>query len=85
MVLGWNRAVDETGGESDVQAYVIWRRPAAAATWDEPLASVPAGSVSPSFADQSARPGNAYTYAVAAQDCTPSLSTMSFSSPPVSP
>lgn len=85
MTLRWNRAVDETGGESDVQAYVIWRRLTTAPDWEEPLASVPAGSTSPSFADQSARPGVGYTYAVAAQDCTPSLSTMSFSTPPVSP
>ena len=85
MLLRWTRAVDETGGESDVQAYIIWRRLAASPDWEEPLASVPAGAALPSFADQSARPGTAFTYAVAAQDCTPSLSTMSTASPPASP
>lgn len=85
MLLRWNRATDETSGEGDVQAYIIWRRLVADPDWNEPLASVPAGAVNPSFPDQSALPGTAYTYAVAAQDCTPSLSTMSTVSPPASP
>jgi len=85
MLVRWNRATDETAGESDVVAYVIWRRLLSETTWGEPLASVPAGSVNPSFADQTATPGVQYTYAVAAQDCTPSLSTMSTASPPASP
>jgi hypothetical protein len=85
MLVRWNQAVDETGGEQDVQAYIIWRRPLAATTWNEPIASVPAGSTSPSYADQSAIPGTAYQYAVAAQDCTPSLSTMSTATPPLTP
>jgi hypothetical protein len=47
-------------------------------TWGDPLASVPAGAVSPSFADESAVPiiPPGYEYGLAAQDCTPSLSTM---------
>lgn len=85
MLLRWNRATDETGGESDVVAYIIWRRLLSETTWDEPLAAVPAGATNPSFADQTAVPGTQYTYAVAAQDCTPTLSTMSTASPPASP
>ncbi|HQR19055.1 MAG TPA: prepilin-type N-terminal cleavage/methylation domain-containing protein [Gemmatimonadales bacterium] len=85
MLIRWNRATDETGGESDVVAYIIWRRLLSETTWDEPLAAVPAGAANPSFADQTANPGTQYTYAVAAQDCTPTLSTMSTASPPASP
>lgn len=85
MLVRWNQATDETAGESDVVSYVIWRRLVTDPLWNEPLASVPAGPTSPSFADQTAIPGTAYTYAVAAQDCTPSLSTMSTASPPASP
>lgn len=85
MLLRWNQAVDETGGESDVQAYIIWRRMVGATTWNEPLASVPSGATSPSFADQSALVDSAYQYAVAAQDCTPSLSTMATVTPPLHP
>lgn len=85
MKLRWNQAVDEAGGESDVQAYMIWRRLVGVPTWDEPLASVPAGPAVPSFVDQTAVTGTLYQYAVAAQDCTPSLSTLSTATPPASP
>jgi prepilin-type N-terminal cleavage/methylation domain-containing protein len=77
MVLTWNRAVDDVGGESDVRAYIIWRRPIGAATWPDPIATVAAGAVSPSYADEAVVPGlPGYQYGLAAQDCTPSLSAM---------
>jgi prepilin-type N-terminal cleavage/methylation domain-containing protein len=85
MLLQWNQAVDETGGERDVQAYIIWRRLLLDPSFDEPLASVPAGAVAPSYADQTAVPLTAYVYAVAAQDCTPSLSTMATVTPLLGP
>jgi hypothetical protein len=85
MLLQWGRAVDETGGEEDVQSYVIWRRLNGATVWPEAMASVPAGPTSPSFVDQTAVPGTAYQYAVAAQDCTPALSTLVTATPPASP
>ena len=46
--------------------------------WDDAIASVAGGAVSPSYADQTAIPGTcqATSTALAAQDCTPSLSTM---------
>ncbi len=87
MVITWNRAIDETGGESDVRAYVIWRRDVGALIWDEPIATVAAGPVAPSYQDQTALPGHlpGYQYGLAAQDCTPSLSTMSTVNAPVGP
>ncbi len=87
MILTWNRAVDEIGGESDVRTYVIWRRNVGAPTWGEPLASVPAGAVAPSFADESAVPLilPGYQYGLAAQDCTPTLSTMTTVNAPLVP
>lgn len=86
MVLTWSRAVDEAGGENDVRAYVIWRRSVGATTWPEPIATVAAGPASPSFADESAVTGPpGYQYALAAQDCTPSLSTMVSVTAPLSP
>lgn len=87
LVLSWNRAVDETSGESDVRAYVIWRRPTTQLTWDEPIATVAAGPVAPSYQDQTAIPGflPGYQYGLAAQDCTPSLSTMSTVNAPIGP
>jgi prepilin-type N-terminal cleavage/methylation domain-containing protein len=86
MVLHWNQATDETGGEQDVRAYVIWRRQVGATTWDTAITTVPAGAASPSYADQIVHPGApGYQYALAAQDCTPSLSTMTTVSAPLSP
>jgi prepilin-type N-terminal cleavage/methylation domain-containing protein len=86
MLLRWSPSVDEAGGERDVQSYVIWRRLAGATTWDDPIASVPAGPVAPSFADETVRPGApGYQYGVAAQDCTPRLSAMSTVTAPLTP
>lgn len=86
MVLTWARAVDDAGGESDVRAYIIWRRPIGASTWPDPIATVAAGPSSPSFADESAVTGvPGYQYALAAQDCTPSLSAMTSVTAPLTP
>jgi len=87
MVLTWNPAVDETGGELDVRTYVIWRRNIGSVVWGDPLASVPAGAVAPSFADETAVPiiPPGYEYGLAAQDCTPSLSTMTTVTAPLVP
>lgn len=79
MALTWTRAVDETGGELDVQNYIIWRRLNGATTWGEPIATVPAGDPTPTYNDPTVQPnvGQTWQYAVAAQDCTPSFSTQS--------
>ncbi len=85
LTLTWNRAVDETGGESDVAGYVIWRRQVGATTWGNPIATVPSGAINPSYVDTvTSGTTPAYQYAVAAQDCTPSLSTQSTVTAPVS-
>jgi type II secretory pathway pseudopilin PulG len=87
MVLRWNQAVDEVGGESDVRAYIIWRRQVGAVTWDTAIVTVSAGPASPSYADPQVRPNVApgWQYGLAAQDCTPSLSTMTTVTAPLSP
>jgi len=79
MVLSWNRAIDETAGELDVQNYIVWRRLNGATTWGEPIATVPAGDPTPDYDDPTVHPnvGQTWQYAVAAQDCTPSYSTQS--------
>lgn len=86
MLLTWSRATDETGGERDVRAYVIWRRPKGAPDWGEPIATVAAGSPTPSWQDQTAKPvAPGYDYALAAQDCSGQLSTLATASPPIAP
>ncbi|NNE35027.1 MAG: hypothetical protein HKN13_07325, partial [Rhodothermales bacterium] len=83
--LAWAPATDETMGELDVISYTIWRRAAADLTWGDPYLSIPAGQVSYTYEDASVVPGETYTYAVAAKDCTPSVSSQETSAPVVVP
>lgn len=71
----WNASVDEATGERDIIRYVIWRRSGAVVSWGDPLASIAPGSASYSFPDPDVVTGTTYQYAIAAQDCTPALST----------
>ena len=74
----WSPALDETAGEKDVIRYVIWRRIPPSLDWADPYLSVPAGQTNYLYQDTNIVTGigQQYEYAVAAQDCTPSLSGM---------
>lgn len=74
--LTWGQAVDESGGESDVTRYVIWRRLPSEPDWGDPYLSIPAGQPTYSYQDQAVASGDTYFYALAVQDCTPSLSDL---------
>lgn len=76
--LTWNASVDQAGGEQDIRQYIIWRRLAAATGWSEPLLVVRAESGLASYTAEISGnlPGTAYTFAVAAQDCTPAQSPL---------
>jgi prepilin-type N-terminal cleavage/methylation domain-containing protein len=73
--LTWSPAIDETGGEGDVVRYVVWRRDFGATDWGEPYLAIPAGAATYSYQDASVTSGEIYEYGLAAQDCTPSLSS----------
>ena len=76
ITLGWNPAADESGGEHDVLRYVIWRKTDVADPWGDPHTSISvAGTASYQYEDRALEPNTQYFYAIAAQDCTPSLST----------
>jgi prepilin-type N-terminal cleavage/methylation domain-containing protein len=75
--LSWPRATDEGGGENDVVRYVLYRRLASDPAWNEPYLSIPAGGVQYTYVDANVVPGTTYAYALAAQDCTPTLSGLS--------
>ncbi|HEX7242447.1 MAG TPA: prepilin-type N-terminal cleavage/methylation domain-containing protein [Longimicrobiaceae bacterium] len=75
--LAWTQGADENGGEKDVVRYVIWRKTQPGADWGDPYLSIPAGRSSYSYQDGDVAPGTTYYYAVAAQDCTPSISSLS--------
>ncbi len=75
----WVASVDEASGEQDVIRYVIWRRVTPVVAWGDPIASIPSGAPPYSFPDADVLQGETYQYAVAAQDCTPSLSAQRLS------
>ncbi len=75
VTLSWSAATDEFGGEKDVERYVIWRRRAAEFVFGDPYLSIPAGNPTYSYADAAVQSGESYAYALAAQDCTPTLSS----------
>ena len=74
----WNRSPDHGGGEYDVRQYIIWRRDDTATVWSDPLLTVGADTTAAydSVAVGGHTSGSAYDYAIAAQDCTPSMSSM---------
>ncbi|MBX3132237.1 MAG: hypothetical protein KF689_02465 [Gemmatimonadaceae bacterium] len=67
-------SVDENSGERDVERYLIWRRFGSIADWGEPIFALPGGDTLLIFNDPNVIPDSTYRYAVAAQDCTPTLS-----------
>jgi prepilin-type N-terminal cleavage/methylation domain-containing protein len=83
--LSWASAVDEGAGEKDVMRYVLWRRLAGAAEWGDPYRSIPAGNTAYLWEDQDVVTGTLYEYALAAQDCTPTQSTLAIAGPVTPP
>jgi hypothetical protein len=71
--LNWNAGTDETTGEGDIIRYVIWKR-VNGAPWSDPFLSIPAGEAAYTFLDTAVESGQQVQYALAAQDCTPTLS-----------
>jgi prepilin-type N-terminal cleavage/methylation domain-containing protein len=75
--LSWSAATDETTGELDVARYVIYRQTTPIGTeWGDPFLSIPAGKSTYTYSDQTVESGKTYRYALAAQDCTPTLSKL---------
>jgi hypothetical protein len=72
--VSWSQSVDETSGEQDVIRYAIYRRIGTSGSWGEPVFSIPAGNPSYIYSDAAVEVAETYQYAVAAQDCTPSMS-----------
>ena len=77
--LNWGQAIDEAGGEQDVIRYVLYRIVGAGVDWGDPYLGIPGGNAAYLYQDSDVDPGVTYRYAVAAQDCTPSLSGLSAS------
>jgi hypothetical protein len=78
--LRWNAAVDEAGGERDVTRYVIFRRLVTDLAWGDPYLSIPpAGAPTYLYNDGAVTSGATYVYGLAAQDCTPTNSSLASS------
>jgi len=78
--LTWSRSTDEAGGEADVARYVIYRQEGAGgADWGDPYLSIPAGQTAYVYVDENVTSGRTYQYSLAAQDCTPKLSSLTTS------
>jgi prepilin-type N-terminal cleavage/methylation domain-containing protein len=74
--LTWPKATDESGGEKDVERYVIYRRASIDPDWGDPYLSIPAGQATYLYVDAAVASGDRYFYGLMAQDCTPSLSPL---------
>ena len=80
VTLTWGASTDEQTGERDVVRYVIFRKLITDATWGDPYLSLPPGGTATyTYTDQVVTSGAKYFYAVAAQDCTPSNSSVTSS------
>ncbi len=75
--LSWTRSPDDGAGEFDVRQYVVYSRDDTATVWRDPLLMIAADTTTVfNIAVGGYTPGALYDFGLAAQDCTPSLSTM---------
>jgi hypothetical protein len=78
--IRWDAAVDEFSGETDIERYLIYRR-TLLGSFDDALATIPAGQATYQYDDGAVLVDSTYVYAVTALDCTPLESSSSSSSP----
>jgi hypothetical protein len=79
--LTWPASVDESGGEKDVERYVVFRRSKTEAAFSNPLESIPAGAKTYTYNDPNLPSNSDWVYAVIAEDCTPVASPASQAGP----
>ena len=73
--ITWTKSMDDGGGEKDIERYAIFRRPASATSFGDPISSIPASlGATYAYTDVGVLAGQTYVYGIAAQDCTPLLS-----------
>ncbi len=83
IAVTWGASTDEAGGEKDIERYAIFRKLSGATSFGDPISSIPAVlAATYSFTDFGVIAGETYVYGIAAQDCTPLLSSVT-SSPAV--
>jgi len=78
--ITWGASTDDGGGEKDIERYAIFRRPSTATSFGDPITSIPSSlAASYTFTDVGVTATQTYVYGIAAQDCTPNLSTVTAS------
>jgi type II secretory pathway pseudopilin PulG len=76
----WGASTDDVGGEKDIERYAIFRKLSGAASFGDPISSIPSAMAATyAFTDFGVLAGQAYVYGIAAQDCTPLLSSVTAS------
>jgi type II secretory pathway pseudopilin PulG len=76
VALAWPRAIDEAGGEQDVERYEVYRRRPGDPAFGQPIVIVPGGFASYTHVDLDVQSGDQWVYGVTAIDCTPSTSAV---------
>ena len=74
--LTWAKGTDESGGEKDIERYVLWRRQSINPDWGDPIIAIPSGQATYQYVDFGVttgtsvllRPGGAGLHAVAVSD-----------------
>ena len=77
VTVTWTKSSDDGAGEKDIERYAIFRRVSTATAFGDPISSIPGHMTSTySFVDNAVVLGQTYVYGIAAQDCTPMLSSV---------
>ena len=75
VTLTWTASVDQDNGEKDVERYMVFKRLVGDPDWGEPRASLSASQPAYTFDDADLHSGT-WVWAVIAQDCSPSNSSL---------
>ena len=80
VTVTWGASSDDNGGEKDIERYAIFRKLSGAAVFGDPISSIPSSlKATYTYTDVGVIAGQTYVYGIAAQDCTPLLSSVTAS------
>ena len=78
--ITWGKSSDDGGNEKDIERYAIFRKLSGATSFGDPISSIPSALASTyTYTDIGLIAGQTYVYGIAAQDCTPLLSSVTSS------
>lgn len=78
--ITWGKSSDDGGNEKDIERYAIFRKLSGATSFGDPISSIPSAMAATyTYTDIGLIAGQTYVYGIAAQDCTPLLSSVTSS------